>query len=208
MAVSVFDLFKVGIGPSSSHTVGPMRAALMFAEGLDRDGLLASTAAVKVELYGSLGATGKGHGTDRGVMLGLMGDAPDTVDPDTINERLEAVRTSRQLALLGRHPIAFVPKEHVAFYRQALPEHPNGMKLRALDAGGETLRESTYLSVGGGFVVTAGAANTKVLAAAQQLPHPFRTGAEMLAQCASTGKSVAQLMLENERVWHSDEQIR
>ncbi|MEM5317070.1 L-serine ammonia-lyase [Paraburkholderia sp. JHI869] len=208
MAVSVFDLFKVGIGPSSSHTVGPMRAALMFAEGLERDGLLASTAAVKVELYGSLGATGKGHGTDRGVMLGLMGDAPDTVDPDTISERLEAVRKSRELSLLGKHAIAFVPKEHVAFYRQALPEHPNGMKLRALDANGETLRESTYLSVGGGFVVTAGAANTKVLAAAQQLPNPFSTGAEMLALCASTGKSIAQLMLENERVWHSDEQIR
>ncbi|WP_321907155.1 MULTISPECIES: L-serine ammonia-lyase [unclassified Paraburkholderia] len=208
MAVSVFDLFKVGIGPSSSHTVGPMRAALMFAEGLERDDLLARTAAVKVELYGSLGATGKGHGTDRGVMLGLMGDAPDTVDPDTINARLEAVRTSRLLALLGRHTIGFVPKEHVAFYRQALPEHPNGMKLRALDATGETLRESTYLSVGGGFVVTAGAPNTKVLAAAQQLPHPFTTGAQLLALCASTGKSVAQLMLENERVWHSDEQIR
>ncbi|QGZ55936.1 L-serine ammonia-lyase [Paraburkholderia acidiphila] len=208
MAVSVFDLFKVGIGPSSSHTVGPMRAALMFAEGLERDGLLASTAAVKVELYGSLGATGKGHGTDRGVMLGLMGDAPDTVNPDTINERLEAVRTSRLLALLGRHTIGFVPKEHVAFYRQALPEHPNGMKLRALDANGETLRESTYLSVGGGFVVTAGAPNTKVLAAAQQLPHPFTSGAQLLAQCASTGKSIAQLMLENERVWHSDEEIR
>ncbi|WP_213298583.1 L-serine ammonia-lyase [Paraburkholderia sacchari] len=208
MAVSVFDLFKIGIGPSSSHTVGPMRAALMFAEGLERDGLLAPTASVKVELYGSLGATGKGHGTDRGVMLGLMGDAPDTVNPDTISERLEAVRISRQLALLGKHPIPFVQKEHIAFYRQALPEHPNGMKLRALDASGATLRESTYLSVGGGFVVTAGAANTKVLAAAQQLPHPFTTGAEMLAMCQSTGKSIAQLMLENERIWHSDEEIR
>ena len=208
MAVSVFDLFKIGIGPSSSHTVGPMRAALMFAEGLERDDLLARTASVKVELYGSLGATGKGHGTDRGVMLGLMGDAPDTVDPDTINERLETVRKSRQLSLLGRHPIAFVPKEHVAFYRQALPEHPNGMKLRALDASGATLRESTYLSVGGGFVVTAGAPNTKVLAAVEQLPHMFRTGAELLALCGTTHKSIAQLMLENERVWRSDEDIR
>ena len=208
MAVSVFDLFKIGIGPSSSHTVGPMRAALMFAEGLERDGLLASTASVKVELYGSLGATGKGHGTDRGVMLGLMGDAPDTVDPDTISERLEAVRDSRKLALLGRHPIPFVQKEHIAFYRQALPEHPNGMKLRALDANGATLRESTYLSVGGGFVVTAGAANSKVLSAVQQLPHSFRTGAELLALCESTGKSISQLMLENERVWRSDEEIR
>ncbi len=208
MAVSVFDLFKIGIGPSSSHTVGPMRAALMFAEGLERDALLVPTAAVKVELYGSLGATGKGHGTDRGVMLGLMGDAPDTVDPDTINERLEAVRSSRLLALLGHHTIPFVMKEHIAFYRQALPEHPNGMKLRAMDANGETLRESTYLSVGGGFVVTAGAPNTKVLSAAQQMPHPFRSGAELLALCSSTGKSIAQLMLENERVWHSDEDIR
>ncbi|WP_233865366.1 L-serine ammonia-lyase [Paraburkholderia adhaesiva] len=208
MAVSVFDLFKIGIGPSSSHTVGPMRAALMFAEGLDRDGLLAATATVKVELYGSLGATGKGHGTDRGVMLGLMGDAPDTVNPDTIAARLEAVRASRVLALLGRHEIPFVLKEHIAFYRQALPEHPNGMKLYAFDANGATLRESTYLSVGGGFVVTAGAPNTKVLGAAAQMPHPFRTGAEMLALCNSTGKSIAQLMLENERVWHSDDAIR
>ena len=105
MAVSVFDLFKIGIGPSSSHTVGPMRAALMFAQGLERDGLLQATAAVKVDLYGSLGATGKGHGTDRGVMLGLMGDAPDTVDPDTIAQRLEAVRVSRKLALLGTHEV-------------------------------------------------------------------------------------------------------
>ncbi|QGZ62728.1 L-serine ammonia-lyase [Paraburkholderia acidisoli] len=208
MAVSVFDLFKIGIGPSSSHTVGPMRAALMFAEGLERDALLAATASVKVELYGSLGATGKGHGTDRGVMLGLMGDAPDTVDPETIAARLDAVRTTRTLALLGRHVIPFTQKEHIAFYRQALPEHPNGMKLRALDASGATLRESTYLSVGGGFVVTAGAPNTKVLEAAQQLPHPFRTGAELLALCAATGKSVAQLMLENERVWHGDVEIR
>ena len=163
MAVSVFDLFKIGIGPSSSHTVGPMRAALMFAQGLERDGLLAATASVKVDLYGSLGATGKGHGTDRGVMLGLMGDAPDTVDPDTIVERLEAVRLSRKLALLGTHEVPFVQKDHISFYRQALPEHPNGLKLRAFDAQGETLRESTYLSVGGGFVVTAGAPNTKVL---------------------------------------------
>ena len=208
MAVSVFDLFKIGIGPSSSHTVGPMRAALMFAQGLERDGLLASTASLKVELYGSLGATGKGHGTDRGVMLGLMGDAPDTVDPATIVERLETVRTSRRIALLGHHTIAFMTKEHIAFYRQALPEHPNGMKLRALDVDGALLRESTYLSVGGGFVVTAGAPNTKVLAAVAQLPNPFRNGAELLQLCEASGKSIAQLMLENERAWHSEETIR
>jgi L-serine dehydratase len=208
MAVSVFDLFKIGIGPSSSHTVGPMRAALMFVQGLERDGLLLATASVKVDLYGSLGATGKGHGTDRGVMLGLMGDAPDTVDPDTIAQRLEAVRTSRSLTLLGTHPVPFVPKDHISFYRQALTEHPNGLKLRAFDAQGETLRESTYLSVGGGFVVTAGAPNTKVLSAVDQLPHPFRSGNELLALCKATGKSIAQLMWENERVWHTEEETR
>src|SRR5690349_5384403 len=208
MAVSVFDLFKIGIGPSSSHTVGPMRAALMFVQGLERDGLLGATAALKVELYGSLGATGKGHGTDRGVMLGLLGEAPDTVDPTTIAARLEAVRSTRRLALLGKHEIDFTPKDQIAFYRQALPEHPNGLKLRATDSAGATLRESTYLSVGGGFVVTAGAPNTKVLAAVDQLPHPFRTADELLARCAATGKSIAQLMWENERAWHTDEETR
>ncbi|MGZ7172162.1 L-serine ammonia-lyase [Burkholderia gladioli] len=208
MAVSVFDLFKIGIGPSSSHTVGPMRAALMFVQGLERDGLLEQVAGVKVDLYGSLGATGKGHGTDRGVMLGLMGDAPDTVDPDTIDARLAAVRDTKTLSLLGRHPVPFVLKEQIGFYRQALPEHPNAMTLRARDAAGEALRETTYLSVGGGFVVTAGAANTKVLNAAEQMPYPFRSGTELLALTASTGKSIAQLMWDNERAWHDEDTTR
>jgi L-serine dehydratase len=208
MAVSVFDLFKIGIGPSSSHTVGPMRAALLFAQGLERDSLLGATASVKVELYGSLGATGKGHGTDRGVMLGLIGEAPDTVEPDTIATKIGEIAASRTLALLGTHPVPFVPKEHIAFYRQALPEHPNGMKLRALDAAGAVLRESTYLSVGGGFVVTAGATNAKVLSAHDQLPHPFSTGNELLQMCTQTGRSIAQLMLENERMWRTADEIR
>ncbi|WP_420978721.1 L-serine ammonia-lyase [Burkholderia gladioli] len=208
MAVSVFDLFKIGIGPSSSHTVGPMRAALMFVQGLERDGLLEQVAGVKVNLYGSLGATGKGHGTDRGVMLGLMGDAPDTVNPDTIDARLAAVRDTKTLSLLGRHPVPFVLKEQIGFYRQALPEHPNAMTLRARDAAGEALRETTYLSVGGGFVVTAGAANTKVLNAAEQMPYPFRSGTELLELTASTGKSIAQLMWDNERAWHDEDTTR
>ncbi|WP_250532611.1 L-serine ammonia-lyase [Caballeronia sp. AZ10_KS36] len=208
MAVSVFDLFKVGIGPSSSHTVGPMRAALMFAQGLERDALLDAVTSVKCELYGSLGATGKGHGTDRGVMLGLMGDAPDTVDAGTIVPRLEAVRATKTLALLGKHEIAFTVKDNIAFYRQALPEHPNGMKLYAFDASGQLLREATYLSVGGGFVVTAGAPNTAVLTAHAQLPYPFQTGDELLKMCAESGKSIAQLMWENECVWRSPDEIR
>ncbi|WP_426283683.1 L-serine ammonia-lyase [Burkholderia ambifaria] len=211
MNVSAFDLFKIGIGPSSSHTVGPMRAALMFVQGLERDGLLDATATVKVELYGSLGATGKGHGTDRGVMLGLLGDAPDTVDPDTIDARLDDVRKSKQLALLGTHPVPFVLKEHIAFYRKQMRAPsiaPNGMKLRASDANGHVLVEQTYLSVGGGFVVTAGAPNTKVLSAAEQMTHPFRTGAELLALTEATGKSIARLMWENERAWHTEEETR
>lgn len=132
MAVSVFDLFKIGIGPSSSHTVGPMRAALMFASGLEADGLMPQVASVRVELYGSLGATGKGHGTDRGVILGLMGEAPDTIDPDSIDAKLAELRASQSLSLLGRHAVRFTEKEHIAFYRrEAMAEHPNGMKFHA-----------------------------------------------------------------------------
>ncbi len=208
MAVSVFDLFKVGIGPSSSHTVGPMRAALLFAHGLERDGLLSQVASVKVELYGSLGATGKGHGTDKGVILGLMGEAPDTIDPDSIDARLQALRASRTLSLLGMHLVPFVEKEHIAFYRrEAMAEHPNGMKFYAFDATGALLREARYLSVGGGFVVTAGAPNTQVLAAAQQLPYPFRSGKDMLGMAAASGKPIARLMLENELTWRSEAEV-
>ncbi|CAJ0903470.1 L-serine dehydratase 1 [Ralstonia sp. LMG 32965] len=209
MAVSVFDLFKIGIGPSSSHTVGPMRAALMFASGLEADSLMPQVASVRVELYGSLGATGKGHGTDRGVILGLMGEAPDTIDPDTIEDKLTTLRASQSLSLLGRHAVRFTEKEHIAFYRrEAMAEHPNGMKFHVFDAGGERLREARYLSVGGGFVVTAGAPNTQVLAAHDQLPHPFRSGKELLAMCESTGKSIARLMLENELTWRTEAEVR
>lgn len=207
MAVSVFDLFKIGIGPSSSHTVGPMRAARLFAQALERDALLTRTASVNVGLYGSLGATGKGHGTDRGVMLGLLGEAPDTVQPETISDRLAQIASTRTLALLGVHPIPFAPNEHIVFYRQALPEHPNGLKLRALDDTGAVLRESIYLSVGGGFVVTVGASHSRVLNTHELLPHPFSTGDELLQRCTQTGRTIAQLMLENERVWRTNDEI-
>ena len=208
MAVSVFDLFKVGIGPSSSHTVGPMRAALMFAQGLARDSLLPQVASVRVELYGSLGATGRGHGTDKGVILGLQGEAPDTIDPDTIELRLAALRASRTLSLLGTHPVPFVEKEHIVFYRrEAMAEHPNGMKFHAFNAGGEPIREGRYLSVGGGFVITAGAANTQILEADQQLPYPFRSGRAMLEMAAASKKSIARMMMENECVWRSEAEV-
>ncbi|MCJ9711215.1 L-serine ammonia-lyase, partial [Bordetella hinzii] len=208
MAVSVFDLFKIGIGPSSSHTVGPMRAALFFAQGLERDGLLPAVASLRCELYGSLGATGKGHGTDKGVMLGLMGEAPDTVDPAAIPGMLQAVRASRALPILGRHSVPFIEKDHLLFYRrEALAEHPNGMKFHAFDAAGACLRESRYLSVGGGFVVTPGAPNSQVIAAHDQMPFPFRTGRELLRMCQESGLSVAGVMMRNELTWRGQAEV-
>jgi L-serine dehydratase len=179
-----------------------MRAALLFAQGLERDGLIPQVAYVRAEMYGSLGATGKGHGTDKGVLLGLMGEAPDTVDPAAIAGMLASVRASRQLPLLGRFPVPFIEKEHMVFYRrEAMAEHPNGMKFHAMGANGESLRESRYLSVGGGFVVTAGASNSQVIAAHNQLPYPFRSGRELLTMCRESGMTVAQLMMQNELTW-------
>jgi L-serine dehydratase len=209
MAISVFDLFKVGIGPSSSHTVGPMRAAAMFALSLEKEGLLDQTASVKAELYGSLGATGKGHGSDIGIMLGLMGQTPDTVDVDAVPGLIKAVRAQQTLALLARQPIAFCEKEHLLMYRrEALAEHPNGMQFSAFDAAGRLLRQSKYLSVGGGFVVTVGARNDQVLTAYQQVPYPFTSGDELLAVCRRQGLTISEVMWANERTWRTDDEIR
>ncbi len=209
MAISVFDLFKVGIGPSSSHTVGPMRAARMFALLLQKEGWLDATGSVKVELYGSLGATGKGHGSDQAVMLGLMGETPDAVDVDAIPVLLKAARASESIALLAIKTIAFREREHLLMYRrEAMAEHPNGMRFSAFDAAGALLREARYLSVGGGFVVTAGASNELVLSAYQKVPYPFSSGAQLLALCQQHGLSISQLMWVNEKTWRSEAQIR
>jgi L-serine dehydratase len=209
MAISVFDLFKVGIGPSSSHTVGPMRAAAMFALSLEKEGLLDQTASVKAELYGSLGATGKGHGSDIGIMLGLMGQTPESVDVDAIPGLIKAARAQQALVLLARQPIAFCEKEHLLMYRrEALAGHPNGMQFSAFDAAGGLLRQSRYLSVGGGFVVTVGARNEQVLTAYQQVPYPFTSGDELLAVCQREGLTISQVMWANERTWRSDAEIR
>ena len=209
MAVSVFDIFKIGIGPSSSHTVGPMRAALMFAHYLQDAHKLAEVHAIRISLYGSLGATGKGHGTDKGVILGLMGHAPESIDPDLTNDFIEDMRQTASLRVLGQHPLRFIEKEHILFHRrEAMAEHPNGMKFEAFDAQQQLLATKSYLSVGGGFVVTAGAANTQILAAAEHVPFPVRTGDELMAVCASHSMTVAQIMLENEKTWRSTEEIR
>jgi L-serine dehydratase len=209
MAISVFDLFKIGIGPSSSHTVGPMRAALQFASGLDEAGLLAETATVKAELYGSLGATGKGHGSDKAVMLGLEGETPDGVDTATVPARLAKIREKQSLNLLGRREIAFREKEHLLFFRGALPFHPNGMRFTAFDAAGKAIRAKVYYSVGGGFVVDETAAGAdRIVPDASRLPYPFNSGDELLALCKEHGLSISDLMLKNELCWRTEAEVR
>jgi L-serine dehydratase len=210
MAISVFDLFKIGIGPSSSHTVGPMRAALLFATGLRDQGLLGQTVAIKADLFGSLGATGKGHGSDKAVMLGLEGEAPDTVDPDGIAARLARIREEKTLNILNTHRINFVESDHMTFHRRrALPYHPNGMSFSALSADGSELYSKIYYSVGGGFVVNKEAAEADRLKQDDtQLPYPFKSGADILALCNQHKLSISQLMLENEKVWRSEAEIR
>ena len=173
--ISVFDLFKVGIGPSSSHTVGPMKAARMFAQGLREEGLLTSVQTVRVCLYGSLGLTGKGHGSDKAVLLGLEGEQPATVDVDAIPARLAAIGARGTLRLLGEHEIGFTVAEHLEFNRrQKLSYHPNGMRFTAFDDTGSAVAERAYYSVGGGFVTDeteAGQAPTPPDTSV--LPHPF-----------------------------------
>ena len=212
MAVSVFDLFKIGIGPSSSHTVGPMRAARLFAQRLANDGLIERVAAVRVELYGSLGATGKGHGSDKAVLLGLEGEEPATVEVDAVPARLAAIRAAQGLRLLGDRPVRFVEKEHLLFFTKALPFHANGLRFIGLDAEGRELTARTYYSVGGGFVVSEelasdGSAQKRIAPDTTILPLPFHTGDELLAQCAARGRSIAQVMRANERNWRDDDAI-
>ena len=213
MAVSSFDLFKIGIGPSSSHTVGPMRAARMFGLRLEHDGVLARTARVQSQLYGSLGATGKGHGSDKAVLLGLSGHEPDTVDVDAVPALLEAMRAQHRIELLGRHGIAFAEREDLIFHRrETLPFHANGMRFAAFDAQGTELANRTYYSVGGGFVVSdeVAADGTKaktIVPDTTLLPHPFHSGDRLLEITQAEGCSIAEVMRRNERHWRSDAEI-
>ncbi|MFD5482789.1 L-serine ammonia-lyase [Streptomyces hawaiiensis] len=210
MAISVFDLFSIGIGPSSSHTVGPMRAARMFARRLRNEELLAPTAQVRAELYGSLGATGHGHGTPKAVLLGLEGDSPRTVDVASADERVEAIKAGGRLNLLGEHEVAFSFDDDMVLHRRkALPYHANGMTLWAYDASGAELLTKTYYSVGGGFVIDEDAVGAdRIKLDDTVLKYPFRTGDELLRLTEETGLSISALMLENERAWRSEEEIR
>ncbi|GAA1762105.1 MULTISPECIES: L-serine ammonia-lyase [Streptomonospora] len=210
MAISVFDLFTIGIGPSSSHTVGPMRAARRFAEGLAESGLLERTAAVRAELYGSLALTGKGHGSDRAVVLGLLGQTPEGVDVDAAAATVERVRTEHRLALAGVREVDFDPETHLDFRRkETLPGHPNGMRFLALDSAGTELRAHTYFSVGGGFVVDEEAVGAdRITADETPQPYPFSSAAELLETCRETGMSISAVMLANERAFgRTDEEI-
>ena len=213
MAVSVFDLFKIGIGPSSSHTVGPMRAARLFGLRLQHDGLLARVARVQVILYGSLGATGKGHGSDKAVLLGLAGHEPDTVDIDVIPALLAAIRAG-DLVLVGQHTVAFDEAKDLIFKRrESLPFHANGMRCLAFDATGTELINRIYYSVGGGFVVSeevaADGSKQKTIAPdATVLPYPFQSGDDLLRLTQLHGISIAELMRRNERHWRDDAATR
>jgi L-serine dehydratase len=211
MAVSVFDIFKIGIGPSSSHTIGPMRAAARFVERwLAEPGQLERVARVQVELYGSLAATGRGHGTDKAVICGLEGHWPNQIDPDSIPPLLERVRAGKRVRLGGTREIAFDEKTDLLWNkRQKLPYHVNGMRYSAFDAAGELIVTRDYYSVGGGFVVNADeAAADRIVADTTPLPYPFHSGDELMALCDKHGLSIAQLMLENEKAWRSEADIR
>jgi L-serine dehydratase len=208
VSLSALDLFTIGIGPSSSHTIGPMRAARRFALALEAERHLEATRRIKVELFGSLGATGKGHGTDTAILLGLEGAEPEAVDPDAISGRLARIADERTLRLLGRHAVPFVGGADIAFHAlRSLPRHSNGMMFVAHDVAGAELLRRTYYSVGGGFVVEEAEAAASA-SSSGEVQHPFRSASELLALCAARAVSISALTLDNERAWRTEAQVR
>ena len=210
VTISAFDLFKVGIGPSSSHTVGPMRAACTFASRLRDEGRLARVAAVRCELFGSLGATGHGHGSVKAVVLGLEGEQPDLVDPVAAGPRVDAVRREGKLALAGEHPISFSVDDDVVLHRRKrLDFHSNGMVFRALDGDGGELLRREYYSVGGGFVLDEDeAGNAVIVEDGTPVRYPFHSGEELLTRTRETGLRISDVMLANELSWRSEAEVR
>ncbi len=207
MAISVFDLFKIGIGPSSSHTVGPMRAAYDFVQQLRQAELLERTARVEVHLFGSLSATGKGHGTDRAVIMGLMGERPDRIDPAMVEPCLEELLESHTLQLDGRLSIPFLWSRDMQWQERSLPFHPNALTLVAHGHSDELWR-NTFYSVGGGFVIEEAQAERGELDQdTTSLPYDFNSAAELMALCRMHNLSISELMLENEKAWRSEAEI-
>lgn len=210
MTLSVFDLFKVGIGPSSSHTVGPMRAAYLFAARLRASGLLPRVATVRCELFGSLGATGHGHGSVKAVVLGLSGEQPHLVDPVAAEPEVQATREQGRISLCGEHEIAFSTDDDVVLHRtKQLAFHSNGMVFEAHDDGGARLDRREYYSVGGGFVLDEDEAGQSALVEDNTpVPYPFSTGAELLAHTRETGMRISDIMLANELTWRREDDVR
>jgi L-serine dehydratase len=210
MAISVFDLFSIGIGPSSSHTVGPMRAANQFAESLDVEGILPQVHRIKAELFGSLGATGKGHGSDKAVILGFEGDLPESIDTTTVDQRLADIREHKTIYLLGKHTLRFLEKDHLIMHkRMSLPFHPNGMTFSAYNQQSEELSRSTFYSVGGGFIVDETASGSdRIVEDDTVLPYPFLSAVNLLIHCANNNMRISDVMMENEKVWRSETEIR
>ncbi len=213
MKTSLFDLFKVGIGPSSSHTMGPMRAARRFVVELAAEGRLDHVANLRAELYGSLALTGLGHGTDRAVLLGLSGEEAQTIDPATVDTKLATIRSAHTLSLLGRRSIPFHEADDLIFHRDrmyppdSVTQHPNGVRFTAFDATGSVLKSATFFSVGGGFIVADGE-SASAMPAAAPLPYPFRSAAELLAMAADNGCSIGDIMFRNECALRSPEEVR
>lgn len=206
MRTSLFDLFKIGIGPSSSHTVGPMRAALRFAGRLAEIGAIHNVARMRVDLYGSLALTGRGHGTDRGILLGLMGERPDTVCPEAIEAKIATVAREKILKLLGERPIPFdIPKDLLFHAAESLPEHPNGMRFTAFDSAGNVLDARVYYSIGGGFVREEGQTDSNEERAAA--PYPYGSSEELLGLGRRFGLKIHEIMFANELAWRSAEEI-
>ncbi len=211
MAISVFDLFKIGIGPSSSHTVGPMRAAKKFIQAVFQQQLLSEVASIRVELYGSLGATGLGHGSDKAILLGLEGDEPAEVETRNLDHRLEKMRRDKSLQLLRKHHIPFDESQHLILHKtKNLPFHSNGMKFCAYDRSSQVLYENTYYSVGGGFVVEASDAKADRIHAGDhtELPYPFQSMETLLGYCNDQKLSISDIMLENEKAWRTEAEIK
>lgn len=209
MAVSVFDLFKIGIGPSSSHTVGPMRAAQLFIESVKKQKIEHKTHHIITELFGSLSHTGRGHGTDKAIILGLLGETPDAVDPDQIPKLLEQVKTSQTIHISEQKHIHFDLKKHLKFHkREVLPLHSNGMRFSAYDNSDNLLLEKRYYSVGGGFIMSHNhLAQQHIIEDNTTVPFPFETAEELLKLCHDNKMSISQLMFENEKTWNDTQAI-
>lgn len=211
MAISTFNLFSIGIGPSSSHTVGPMRAARIFMQVVQKRGLLPSVKRAKCDLYGSLALTGMGHATDIAILLGLEGDTPEGIDPNSVKDRITQIRERAELNLFGMQRVAFNEAKDLLFHRKKqLPYHPNGMRFTVYGDHDKELLSLVYYSVGGGFIVDHESASHdgKVVENTHQLPYPFKTAEELLIHCREQKMSIAELMMENEKSWRSEEEVR